>query len=106
MKNHILREVIHALRAEYVDHRDGYRDQAATEIRKVIDILLWRLPEVIECDGKDLRCTVTGAYYSSPKRHSEHSVGQLLERVFNVSEYSHFRVCRAIRQAEAEEVLA
>lgn len=105
MKNHILREVIHALRVEYIDHRDGYRDQAAGEIREVIDILLWRLPEVIECNGKDLRCTVTGAYYSTPKVHSEYSVGKLLERVFDVSEYSYFRVCRAIRQAEAEEVL-
>lgn len=105
MKPHILRHVIHALRVEYHRFCNDLLYSAAGAILKVIDVLLWRLPEVIECNGLNLKCTVTGAVYCSAKRTSQRSVQQLLEDVFQVSEFSWRRVVSAMQDAYAAEEL-
>lgn len=60
MTNHILREVIHELRVEYWRLHDCHNELDALSILKIVVALLWRLPEVIQCNGKNLKCTVRG----------------------------------------------
>lgn len=105
MKPHILRHLIHALRVEYHRFCNDLLYSAAGAILKVIDVLLWRLPEVIDCNGLNLKCTVTGAVYSSAPRKSKKSVQELLEDVFQVSEFSYRRVKSALQEAYASEEL-
>jgi hypothetical protein len=104
MNSHILREVIHALRVEYRGHLDRHNDHCAEVIYRVIEILLWRLPEVAQCKGKNLKCTVTGMYYDARKVRSKHCLEKLLNRIYRVSTYSYFAVRKAMQNAMWEGV--
>jgi hypothetical protein len=99
MTNDVLREVIHELRVEYWRLNDYHNEVDAKSILRIIVALLWRLPEVIQCDGKNLKCTVRGYIYSIPQHSgSEKTLHELFCDLFDISDYSYFKVMDALEQ--------
>lgn len=94
-----LRELIHAMRVEYWRLHDSDNEVDAFSVYKITVPLLWMLPEVVQCDGNDLTCTVRGIKYSIPRIECSKTVADLIHHdLWEVSEEAYLNVVESLEK--------